>query len=326
MKNLLGMFEKAMSKKITRRTFLKGAATGAMMIAVQNLFLRKVLAIDETSTGRPKSGIKGDYDLVLAEGTDPYQNTIKAVESMGGMERFVKKGGVCVVKPNIGWDRTPEQAANTNPSVVAAIVDMCFKAGAKKVNVFDNTCNESRSCYEHSGIQKAAQERGANVFFADDWNVLKAKFKYKSPMEGWPVLRDAIACDTFINVPVLKNHGLTGLTLSIKNLMGVCMGNRGMMHVDIGRKLVDMTDFINPDLTIIDAHRVITANGPTGGNLADVKVYNKLIAATDPVLADAFASQLVGINPMNISYIKMAVERGLGSADFTKAKTLDLKL
>jgi len=134
------------------------------------------------------------------------------------MSKFVSVGSVVVVKPNIGWDRSPQTGANTNPAVVAALVEMCYDAGAKRVNVFDNTCNAAQRCYETSGIKKAAEEKGARVYYTDEWNFIKAQFPYDSPMQGWPVFRDAIVCDTFINVPVLKHHGLTGLTLGMKTL------------------------------------------------------------------------------------------------------------
>jgi uncharacterized protein (DUF362 family) len=231
------------------------------------------------------------------------------------MDKFVKKGAVVVVKPNIGWDRTPEQAANTNPAVVAALVELSYKAGAKRVNVFDVPCNDARRCYENSGIQQAAKDKGAQVYFADSWNVVKAKFPYASPLEGWTILRDAVVCDTFINVPVLKHHGLTGLTLSMKNLMGVCTGMRGLIHMGIGEKLVDLTDFVKPELTVIDATRVLMRNGR-----------DTVFAATDPVLADAFACQFVDRDPLSVTYLQEAAKRHLGQIDVGRARIQTIKL
>jgi uncharacterized protein (DUF362 family) len=307
--------------KITRRDFFKFSFAGLALVAAGDIIFRtaKAFAQQGASNGRPKKNIKGKHDLVCAKGDDPYAITVKAVDAMGGMERFVKKGSVVVIKPNIGWDRTPEQAADTNPLVVAALIDLCFKAGAKRVNIFDIPCSDARRSYENSGIQRIAKEKGANVYFADDWNTAKAKFGYASPMEGWPVLRDAIECDTFINVPVLKHHGLTRLTLSMKNLMGVCAGNRGIIHQDIARKIVDLTDFINPELTVIDAVRFLYRHGPTGGDLNDVKKLDSVIVATDPTLADSYAARLAGLDPLSLDNIKIAVQRKFGSADLDKA-------
>lgn len=308
-------------ENMTRREFLKSTLAGLILLTAGNFISggRALFAQGTVSAGRPKKGIRGQRDLVCAKGDDPYAITVKAVDAMGGMERFVKRGSTVVIKPNIGWDRTPEQAANTNPLVVAALIDLCFKAGAKRVNIFDITCNDARRCYENSGIQKLAREKGANIYFPDDWNTAKAKFRYASPMEGWPVLRDAIECDTFINVPVLKHHGLTRLTLSMKNLMGVCAGNRGIIHQNIARKIVDLTDFINPELTVIDAVRFLYKNGPTGGNLSDVKRLDSVIVATDPTLADSYAAKLAGLDPLSLDNIKVAVQRKFGSADLDKA-------
>jgi uncharacterized protein (DUF362 family) len=201
---------------------------------------------------------------------------------------------------------------------------MCFSSGAKRVNVFDRTCNDTKRCYENSGIEKIAREKGANVFSPDDWNVIKAKFNYESPMEGWPVYRDALECDTFINVPVLKHHSLAGLTISMKNLMGVCSGNRGLMHFDIGTKLAHLTDFIKPNLTVIDAYRVLTGHGPSGGNLEDVAMKKTLIVGTDPVLCDSYAAKLMDKDPLSITYISQAVKYNVGSADITKADILTI--
>jgi len=311
-------------KGISRKEFLKLCWMGIGSLALNSIFFKLAFSEDKVSNGRVSRKIKGIHDLVVAKGEDPYVITVKAVEDMGGMERFVKKNGIVLIKPNITWDRTPEQAANTNPYVVAALIDMCFNAGAKRVNIFDKSCNDPKRCYENSGIQKIAKEKGANIYFPDDWNIVKARFSYKSPMEGWSIYRDALECDTFINVPVLKHHGLTGLTLSMKNLMGICSGNRALIHFDIGRKLAHLTDFIKPDLNVIDAYRVLARNGPTGGDPADVINMKTVIAGTDPVLCDSYAARLMEKDPLSISYISEGVRLGIGSADIPKADVLTI--
>jgi len=326
-KYLESFLQSFFKKKISRKNFLKLGLGFLAFIGLGNPNDKIYAALNkaESSSGRIKKGIKGKHDLVIAKGEDPYLITAKAVEAMGGMEQFVKKGSVVLIKPNIGWDRSPEQAANTNPEVVAALIDLCLKAGAKRVNLFDATCNEPRRCYYNSEVQKIAQEHGANVFFPDRWNTLKAKFKYESPMEDWPIFREAIECDTFINVPIAKHHGLTRLTLSMKNLMGVCSGNRGQIHHRIGRKLVDLTDFINPDLTVIDAYRVLLRNGPQGGNLADVEKKNTVIIGTDPTLSDTFTCKLMNHDPFSVPYVKEAASRKFGNFNLDKADILRIQ-
>lgn len=311
-------------ERLSRRAFIRAAISGAMAISFFNMIPRKLQAAEKNFNGRAGKKIKGDYDLAIAKGDNPYAMTAKAVELMGGMEKFVKKGDVVVIKPNMGWDRSPAQAGNTNPEVVAALVDLSLKAGAKRVNIFDITCNDPKRCYDSSGIMQAAKDKGAQVYFPEDWNTVKAKFAYSSPMEGWPILKDAIECDTFINVPVLKHHALTRLTISMKNLMGVCGGNRGIMHFNIGRKLLDLTDFISPDLTIIDAYRVLVRNGPTGGNLADVEMRNRIIAATDPVLADTYAAFIMDVDPMSVPNIRAAADHRFGSTDIGNARKIEV--
>ncbi|MGA2091313.1 MAG: DUF362 domain-containing protein, partial [Endomicrobiales bacterium] len=242
------------------------------------------------------------------------------VGACGGMGHFVKKGAVVVVKPNIGWDRTPEQGANTHPAVVEALVRMSFEAGAKIVKVFDFTCNDSRRTYENSGISAAAKKAGATVYYVDDWKFFPAQFPAGSLMKDWPLFRDAVECDCLINVPVAKHHHLTGLTLSLKNLMGICGNNRGHMHQDITPKLAEVLTFMKPELTVIDASRILLRNGPSGGDVSDVKRMDTILASADPVLADAYAATLFGIEPAEIEHIKYAAEHNLGSMNIKAAK------
>lgn len=302
---------------MTRKKFLQILISSLAVLLLPSSY--RVPEASARSNGRPKKNIKTDHDLVVASGEDPYRMTVRSVEAIGGMDRFVRKGDVVLIKPNIGWDRSPEQAGNTNPMVVAALIDLAFKSGAKRVNVFDITCNESRRCYANSGIEKTAVDHGATVYYPEDWDTLKASFGHDSLMEGWPVLKDAIDCDVLINVPILKHHGLTRLTLSMKNLMGVCVGRRGVIHQDIGEKLVDLTGFMNPELTVIDAYRTLVRNGPTGGDLADVEMTRKIIVSADPTLADIAACDIAGVEPSDVPYVRSAIRRNFGITDPSKA-------
>jgi uncharacterized protein (DUF362 family) len=328
MEKLIERFEALRKKRMSRRNFFKACLALAGLFFLGREALKSASAQKPAKTtvnARRKKGARGKHDLVVASDENPFNLVIKAMEAMGGMSRFVDRGDVVVIKPNIGWDRTPEQAGNTNPQVVAALVKLALQAGAKKVKVFDIPCNDARRCYENSGIRRAAEENGAAVFFPDHWNILPAHFSYESLMEGWPILREALECDTFINVPILKHHSLTRLTLSMKNLMGVCVGSRGNIHQDIGRKLVDLTDFIQPDLTVIDAFRVLVRNGPTGGDLADVENLRTVIISHDSTLADLYACQLMGVDPQEVSCLQQALERKFGLTDLQKADILDLR-
>jgi len=313
------MNELLKGRGMSRRTFVKRAALAAAASSVI-LPAARALAEPPEAEGRKARGIKGKHDLVVAKGSDPAEITRKAIEAMGGMKRFVKPGAVVLIKPNIGFDRVPEQAGTTNPAVMAALVALCYAAGAKRVNVFDRPCNDRKRCYDRSGIRAACEAKGAKVYFVEGWNAVRAKLPYESPMAGWPVFRDAVECDALINVPIIKHHDLTELTLSMKNFMGVCLGDRGEIHGGIGRKLADLTDFLKPELTVIDAWRVLTANGPSGGDLKDVATRKTVIVGTDPVLADAFAAEFAGVKPGDVPYIAEASARKIGSADLKAAR------
>ena len=241
--------------------------------------------------------------------------TRQALEALGGMNRFVSKGNVVWVKPDIGWDRRPEQAATTNPDVVATLVEMSYQAGARKVLVSDNPCNPARLCFPRSGIQPAAEKAGAEVIFMDE-----RKFKMMSingkVLKEWQVYQDIVEADRLINVPIAKNHNLCLATLGMKNLMGVIGGPRNRLHQDLGGSLVDLAGFFKPRLVVLDAIRVLTANGPVGGNLADVKRKDTIAASVDQVAVDALGATLLGYKPELIGYIAEGNARGLGTINF----------
>jgi uncharacterized protein (DUF362 family) len=319
-------FNKVFKTNLSRKGFLKFLTAFFAFIFASNSKTRKVFAAaSERLDPRPKRKIITDCDLAAAIGDDPSVITRKAIDALGGIKKFLKSGDVVVVKPNIGWDRAPEQAADTNPEVVKTIVKMCLEGGAKIVKVFDNPCNDPRRCYKNSGIFDAVKEAGGVIFYMDDWKYFPGNFPGGSVMADWPMFRDAVKCDCFINVPVAKHHSLTYLTLSMKNLMGVCGGSRGEIHQNIEEKLPQVTQFINPELTIIDAYRVLLRHGPSGGDLQDVKKLNTVIAGTDPVLTDSYAAKLMNKQPEDIGYIKAAAREGLGSMDLAKAKIRVLK-
>ena len=225
-------------------------------------------------------------ELAVAQGEDPATLARKAIEAIGGMKRFVARGDVVVVKPNIAWDRTPEQAANTNPQVVAEVVRLCQEAGAKKVIVTDVSCNDARRCFERSGIAAAARAEGAEVLLPEERKFKEVDMRGEVLTE-WPVLEYFLAADKMINVPIAKHHSLTGVTLGMKNWYGILGGPRHRLHQRIQESLVDLADFMRPTLTIVDAYRVLMRNGPTGGNVSDTSLKKSVVAAPDPVAIDA---------------------------------------
>jgi len=257
-------------------------------------------------------------DLAVATGGAPGSMVRKTIELLGGMKNFVSTGDVVVVKPNIGWDRKPEQAANTNPEVVSEVVKMCLEAGAKKVKVFDRSCNAAQRCYESSGIKKAATQAGAEVSYVLDAAFKETKFPQGVVLKSWPVYKPAMECDVLINIPIAKHHGLSRLTLGMKNLMGVLGGDRGIIHQNIDEKLADVAGFIKPKLTILDAYRILTDKGPAGGHPKDVKLTKTIIAGKNIVSVDAYGTTLFGLKPADLPCIVLGNKFGLGEIDLNK--------
>jgi len=262
-------------------------------------------------------------NLVVGEGKDIKALMVKVLEPLGGMKAFVKKGQNVVVKPNIGWDRAPEQAANTNPQVVQALVLLALEAGAAKVMVFDRTCNSAQRTYENSGILRAVKDINddrASCTFIDDRKFVKMQIAKGKALQEWSFYKDALEADVYINVPIAKHHGISKLTLGLKNVMGVIGGNRGQIHKNIGQNLADLATVLKPHLTVMDATRILTRNGPSGGDLAHVKELDTLMATADPVAADAYATTLFGLKPSDIPTTVAAFEAGLGEMDLEKIK------
>ncbi len=251
-------------------------------------------------------GVEGDPEPTAE------QLVRRAVDAMGGMKRFVSRGDVVVVKPNIGWDRMPIHAANTNPDVVGAVIQMAFEAGAKKVVVADGSCNDPNRCFQRSGIWRKAYSLGAEV-------VLPAEHRYRTTrmkgeiLDEWPIFTTLVDADKVINVPVAKHHNLAKYTAAMKNWYGILGGRRNRLHQNIDVSIADLATFMRPTLVVVDAMRVLMRNGPQGGNIDDTKVLNTVFATVDQVAADAYGATLIGQHRDNLPYLKMGHERGLGT-------------
>jgi uncharacterized protein (DUF362 family) len=265
-------------------------------------------------------------EMVVVQGEDPRAMVAAAFLELGGIARFVKRGESVLLKPNIAWDRTPEQAANTNPDVVAETVKQCWAAGARHVVVTDVSCNEPRRCFQRSGIEEAARREGAEVILPDP-----ARFREVNlggeVLQNWLVFEPFLTADKVINLPIAKHHGLTGATLGMKNWYGILGGQRNRLHQSIHQSLVDLAAFMRPTLTMMDAYRVLLRNGPTGGNVEDVAVKKTLIASTDPVALDAYVAKAYwNLDAAALPYLGLAQKRGLGAVDFAKVRMVSRKL
>lgn len=308
-----------------RRDFLRTALAGAVAGAVK-IEGSTILAADKgASTETPN-------DLVAVMGGEPAELYKKGIEAMGGMKRFVKKGQKVVVKPNIGWDKTPEYAANTNPVLVSEIVKDCLAAGASEVVVFDHTCDEWEGCYKNSGIAEAAEKAGAKVAFAHDEKYYReVELPLAVKMKNPKIHEAIIDCDVWINVPILKNHGGAKMTISMKNYMGI-VWDRGYLHRhNLQQCIADATTYEKrPVLNIVDAYRIMTQNGPKGKTTDDVQLAKAIFMSTDIVAVDTaatkFFSQYREMSLDNIPYLSMAQNVKVGTMDIDSLKVARIKL
>lgn len=262
-------------------------------------------------------------EMAVIQGDDPGAMARRAIEELGSIRRFIGRGDVVVIKPNIAWDRTPEQAANTNPLVVAEVCRLCRDAGARRVIVTDVCINEPRRCFARSGIGEAARAAGAEIILPEEPLFREVDLRGQV-LNSWPVLEPFLNADKMINIPIAKHHSLTGASLGMKNWYGILGGSRHRLHQRIHESLVDLASFMRPTLTLIDAYRVLLRNGPGGGNVADVALKKTLVAGTDPVALDAYVAQAYwGLDWHTLRYLKLASERHLGTLAVASAHALN---
>jgi uncharacterized protein (DUF362 family) len=293
-----------------RRDFIR---KGFIYSALAGLYSSTIGRIPLLAAQRPAGQSAGNYDLVAVRGGEPVAMYRRAIQEMGGMQRFVKRGQRVVVKPNIGWDVPPDRAANTNPDLIGAIVKDCLDAGASRVFVFDNTCDNWQRCYQNSGIEEAVRRGGGQMVpgnlerYYRDVEIPGAQ-RLKTAKVHEAILDN----DVFINVPVLKHHGSTTVTIAMKNLMGIVWDRRYWHRNDLHQCIADFCLFRKPDLNIVDAYLVMTQNGPRGTSTADLAIKKSLLVSTDIVAIDAASTLIFGTQPENIGHIKIAAEMNLG--------------
>jgi uncharacterized protein (DUF362 family) len=304
--------------KTDRREFLKkGLSLG--LVAGGSLVLGKTDLLFAKEAANP--------DLVAVKNGEPDAMFKKAIALMGGMSQFVKKGQTVVVKPNIGFPRLAEIGATTNPLLIKTVIEYAYQAGAKKVYVFDNvvmpTSSNARNCYKLSGIEDAAKAAGAFVVPADDYGYREVKIPRGKILNSAKVHELILDSDVFINVPVLKHHGSTHLSIAMKNLMGIVQ-NRMEYHLSgLDQCIADFCLYRQPDLNIVDAYRVLMSHGPSGprdGSKAEVEVKKTLLMSRDIVAVDAAAAKIFGSKPEDIKYIKYGHDHKIGNMNLHELK------
>lgn len=312
--------------KITRRRFLTltGAVAGAALFGSGCTGQ----AAQTSPRRQPATGPTGDQAYVaVARGTDPAQITQRAIAALGGIERFVKSGHEVIIKPNICVDYHPaEYAVTTNPAVVAMLVSLCLGAGARRVRVMDMPFGGTpETAYAISGIADAVKTVGGEMEVMSRVKFVKTAIPEGRDITEWDIYQDALKADVLINVPIAKHHSLARLTLGSKNLLGL-VGKPNGIHRNLGQRVADLASLIRPTLTVVDAVRILTAHGPTGGSLNDVKETNTVIASHDLVAADAYGATLFGLTGSDIAYIKAEAGMGLGTLDLQHIKVEEISV
>jgi uncharacterized protein (DUF362 family) len=344
--------KKTAVSELSRRDFLRLAALGLGAVAVNAILAACNRAIpggtptrsplppasvpataagtQPASTSLPSSTPAASValpDLVVARNGEPDVLVRRAIAALGGMERFVPKGASVIVKPNICVDyRTYEYAATTNPWVVGTLVKMALEAGAGSVRVMDYPFGgTAAAAYAKSGIGQQVEAAGGQMVVMSSRKFVSTAIPGGKWLKGTEVYDEILKADVLINVPIAKQHGSSVMTAGMKNLMGV-VSDPGAMHGKLGQAIADLNTLIKPDLTVVDAVRILTRNGPTGGRLADVKKLDIVAAGTDIVAADSFAATLLGLKADNLDYVRIGAAMGLGQSDLSKLKIEDFSV
>ena len=277
-----------------------------------------------TPPPRPTAKVSGAADLAVVRGPSPADITRAAVEAIGGISRFVPKGSTVVVKPNICTAMAPEYAVTTNPEVVETLVRMCKEAGASKVKVLDYPWGSHTTAYEVSGVEAAVKRAEGEMVKISPLKWKMTVIPGAKEAKALEIYEDVLTADVLINVPIAKDHGLTRLTLGMKNLMGV-ISQREPFHLAMGQSLADLMRVVKPAFTLVDAVRILTQSGPGGGRLEYVKKIDTVVASTDIVAVDAYCSTLFGMEPNALETVRKGQENGLGTHDLSSLNIAEVR-
>ena len=269
-----------------RRDFLKTSVVAGVALSLNFEGLQAALSSNTVA-------VEQAPDLVAVMGGEPAVMLDKALEALGGIGKYIKKGQKVVIKPNIGWDRTPELAGNTNPELIKALVKKCFEAGAEKVTVFDHTCDNWQKCYETSGIAAAVKEAGGIIMPGNDEKYFKeVDIPNGVTLKKAKIHESLIEADAWINVPILKNHGGAKLSCAMKNMMGIVWDRRFFHQNDLQQCIADICTLEKKAvLNVVDAYRIMKTNGPRGRSESDVVLAKGLFISPDIVAVDTAAAK-----------------------------------
>jgi len=318
-------------KNLVRRRFLSRLGKAGLSIAAAGVIAHRLY-----DNKGPELGVQSE-DMVtfpdfsvepqpgrtmsIVNGPDRVKTVNKAIELLGGIGRFVEKGKTVAIKPNVAFASPAFLGATANPQLVAELVKLCYRAGAKKVFVTDNPINDPASCFRWTGIAEAAANAGAKVVLP-----CANLFRHTTLTDGklirnWPVFFGPFEnVDTLIGIAPVKHHVRAGASMTMKNFYGLLGGRRNIFHQDINTIIAELSMMVKPTLVILDGTEVMMTNGPTGGSVSDLKRKNTLIASTDMVAADSYGCTLLDLKPSDLPYLAKAENAGTGTTDYESLK------
>jgi len=227
------------------------------------------------------------------------------------------------IKPNVAFASPPMLGATARPELVAEVVRLCRKAGAKQVFVTDNPINDPASCFTLSGIGKSASEAGAKVILPKDHLFRHTTLAGGKLIRSWPIFFEPFEkVDKLIGITPVKHHHRAGASMSMKNWYGLLGGRRNVFHQDINTIIAELSMMVRPTLVILDGTEVMMTNGPTGGSLSDLIRKNNLIASTDCVAADSYGCTLLELKVSDLPYLAKAERAGAGTTNYEALKPI----
>ncbi|MDR0799257.1 MAG: DUF362 domain-containing protein [Dysgonamonadaceae bacterium] len=312
-----------------RRDFLKKTILAGVAASLSFDGLQAALSPSSSSNNLTVESVP---DMVAVMGGEPAQLLERALKEMGGISKYIKKGQSVVIKPNIGWDKKPDFAANTNPELISALIKQCFQAGAKKVTVFDHTCDNWQRCYTNSGIENAVKAAGGTMLPGNDEVYYKTVSLPKGvKLKSTKIHQALIDADVWINVPILKNHGGAKMSIAMKNYMGIVWDRTYFHSNDLQQCIADICTWEKkPVLNIVDAYRCLRKNGPQGRAVSDTSLLKTLIISKDIVAADTAAiglfNQVEKMDIAQVGHIAKGEQLKLGTQVLDRLNVKKIKL
>jgi len=262
--------------------------------------------------------------MCIVKGPDREQTFNKAIDLLGGIERFIKPGDTVLIKPNVAFATPPMLGATANPELVAQVASLCYSRGrAKRVIVTDNSINDPASCFQLSGIGKAARQAGAEILLPKPTLFAHTTLSGGELIRNWPILYGPFEkVDKVIGITPVKDHHRSGASLTMKNWYGLLGGRRNIFHQNINTIIAELATMVSPTFVVLDGTEVMMTNGPTGGSVSDLRRANTIIVSTDQVAADSFGATLLHLKPSDLPYLQKAQAAGAGTTDYKSLKPI----